>query len=211
MIRRTLFAIFLLAAVGTAFAAPQIGDVPRQKARKGQKAKRVYNTEDVARERPASPTGVRLAPFVPSPEAVVEQMLALAKVTADDTVYDLGCGDGRIIIMAARKFGAKSVGVELDPDLYKQTAERIKDLKLEDKVKVIHGDMLEQDISPATVVTLYLLTSANEKLRPILEKQLKPGARVISHDFTVPGWTPASTHPVEDGTGSSHTLYLYRR
>lgn len=154
----------------------------------------------------------KLAPFVPSPEAVVEQMLKLADVKPSDTVYDLGCGDGRIILMAAQKFGAHAVGVELDDDLYKQTSERIKDLKLEDKVKIIHGDLLKVDLSPATVVTLYLLTSANEKLRPNLDKYLKKGSRVVSHDFEVPGWKPEKTESVgqEDGGFRDHTIYLYR-
>jgi predicted O-methyltransferase YrrM len=157
--------------------------------------------------------GEKLAPFVPSPEEVVERMLKLAEVKAGDTVYDLGCGDGRIIIMAAQKFAAHSVGVELDDELYKQTSERIKELKLQDKVKVIHGDLLQVDLKPATVVTLYLLTSANEKLKPRLEKMLRKGARVVSHDFEVPGWKAEKTESVGDDQGDfrQHTLYLYRR
>ena len=155
----------------------------------------------------------KLAPFVPSPEAVVEKMLRVAEVKPSDTVFDLGCGDGRIIIMAAQKFGAKAVGVELDDDLYKQTAQRIKDLKLEDRVKIIHGDLLKVDLTPASVVTLYLLTSANEKLRPNLEKYLKKGSRVISHDFEVPGWKADKTEGVgeDESEFRQHTLYLYRR
>lgn len=155
----------------------------------------------------------KLAPFVPTPEVVVQKMLKLAEVKPGDTVYDLGCGDGRIIIMAAQKFGASAVGVELDNDLYKQTSERIKELKLEDKVKVIHGDLLQADLKPATVVTLYLLTSANEKVKPNLEKQLKKGARVVSHDFEVPGWKADKTENVgeDESEFRQHTLYLYRR
>ena len=155
----------------------------------------------------------KLAPFVPSPEAVVEKMLKLAEVKPGDTVYDLGCGDGRIVIMAAQKFGASSVGVELDDDLYKQTSERVKELKLQDKVRIIHGDLLKVDLSPASVVTLYLLTSANEKVRPNLEKYLKKGARVISHDFEVPGWKAEKTENVgeDESEFRQHTLYLYRR
>ena len=155
----------------------------------------------------------KLAPFVPSPEAVVEKMLKVAEVKPGDTVYDLGCGDGRIIIMAAQKFGANAVGVELDDDLYKQTSERIKELKLQDKVKIIHGDLLKVDLTPATVVTLYLLTSANEKLKPNLEKYLKKGARVISHDFEVPGWKADKTEGVgeDESEFRQHTLYLYKR
>ena len=155
----------------------------------------------------------KLAPFVPSPETVVEKMLRLAEVKPGDTVYDLGCGDGRIILMAAQKFGANAVGVELDPDLYKQTSEKIKELKLQDKVKIIHGDLLKVDLTPATVVTLYLLTSANEKLKPNLEKFLRKGARVVSHDFEVPGWKAEKTESVGENESEfrQHTLYLYRR
>jgi len=153
-----------------------------------------------------------LAPYVPSPETVVEKMLKLANVKAGDTVYDLGCGDGRIIIMAAQKFGAKAVGVELNDELFKKTSERIKELKLQDKVTMIHGDLLQVDLSPATVVTLYLLRSSNEKLKPNLEKYLKKGTRVVCHDYGVAGWTPEKTEviPSED-TNHKSTLYLYRR
>lgn len=154
----------------------------------------------------------KLAPYVASPETVVEKMLQLANVKPGDTVYDLGCGDGRIIIMAARKFGANAVGVELDDELYKKTSERIRELKLQDKVKIIHGDLLKVDLSPATVVTLYLLRSSNERLKPNLEKYLKKGTRVVCHDYGVAGWTPEKTETLSgEGDTRSHTLYLYRR
>jgi predicted RNA methylase len=125
-------------------------------------------------------------------------------------VYDLGCGDGRIIITAAQKFGARSTGVELDPELHKRTTERIRELKLQDRVKVIQGNLLEVDLSPANVVTLYLLTDSNTKLRPNLEKYLKPGSRVVSHDFQIMGWTPTRVEKlVRDSR--THTIYLYQR
>lgn len=152
----------------------------------------------------------KLAPFVPSPPEVVQKMLELAAVKGGDTVYDLGCGDGRIVIMAAQKFGAKAVGVELDDELYQKTSERVKNLKLQDKVRIIHGNLLEVDLTPATVVTLYLLPDANEKVRPNLEKYLKKGARIVSHDFEIAGWKAARTEPMETQDAGSHTLYLYR-
>ena len=155
--------------------------------------------------------GESLAPFVPSPEVVVEEMLRMALVGRGDIVYDLGCGDGRILITAAQKFGAHAVGVELDDDLYKRTSERIKELELEDRVQVIHGDLMEVNLTPATVVTLYLLPSANEKLRPNMEKYLQPGARVVSHDFEVPGWQPSKVETVTENESRLHRLYLYRR
>ena len=135
----------------------------------------------------------RLAPFVPTPPSVIEKMLELAQVDRTDRVYDLGSGDGRIVIMAAEKFHAEAVGVELDENLVKQSREKIAELKLEKRAKIIHGNMYEIDLHPATVVTLYLLTSVNERLKPILEKQLRPGARIVSHDFQVPGWTAEKT------------------
>ncbi len=219
-----LAGLLLAPAIAWAQAGAQqgvpLGDIPRRQRDKKEhpKPSRVYTNDDISRERPGAATGVagaeRLAPFVPSPEIVVERMLQLAKVRPDDTVYDLGCGDGRILIMAAQKFGAGAGGVELDDDLHHRTLERVKQLNLEDKIKVIHGDMLQVDLEPASVVTLYLLTSANEKLRPLMEKQLKPGARVVSHDFPVPGWEAAVTQNVTEGPANDprqHVLYLYRR
>ncbi len=159
----------------------------------------------------APPTPEKLAPYVPSPEEVVEKMLRLAEVKPSDTVYDLGSGDGRIVIMAAQKFGANAVGVELDRELFEKSSERIRDLKLQDKAKIVNGDLLKVDLSPATVVTLYLLTSANEKLKPRLEKELRKGARVVCHDFQVPGWTADKTESVSEEEVRPHTIYLYRR
>jgi len=149
-----------------------------------------------------------LAPFVPTPQEVVDKMLQVAGVKKDEMVYDLGCGDGRIIITAAQKFGARSTGVELDPDLFKKTQARIAELKLESRVKIIHGNLLEVDLSPANVVTLYLLTDSNTRLKPNLEKYLKPGSRVVSHDFQVTGWTPTKVEKVTRDS-RTHTIYLY--
>ena len=151
-----------------------------------------------------------LAPFVPTPQEVVDKMLQVAGVKKDEMVYDLGCGDGRIILTAAQKFGARSTGVELDPELYKRTSERIRELKLEDRVKIIHGNLLEVDLSPANVVTLYLLTDSNTRLKPNLEKYLKPGSRVVSHDFQILGWTPAKVEKVVRDS-RTHTIYLYEK
>lgn len=153
----------------------------------------------------------RLAPFVPTPENVVSEMLRLAGVDKTDRVYDLGSGDGRIVIMAAQKFHAEAVGVELDDDLYKQSMERIATLKLQDKAKILHMNMYKVSLRPATVVTLYLLTSVNERLKPILERDLRSGARVVTHDFQIPGWTPEKSLIVTSEVGISHQLYLYVR
>ncbi len=153
----------------------------------------------------------RIAPFVPTPIEVAEKMLELAQVDTHDRVYDLGSGDGRIVILAAQKFGAEAVGVEIDPELYKQSVARIAELGLEKRAKILHEDMFDVSMRHATVVTLYLLTIVNERLRPVLEKQLRPGARIVSHDFQVPGWKPEKAVEVTDQNGLSHKLYLYIR
>jgi len=148
-------------------------------------------------------------PFVPSPEVVVRRMLQLADVRENEVVYDLGCGDGRVLIIAAKEFGARAVGIEIRRDLYEQCLKRIKDLGLEDRVKVHHGNFFDFDISDADVVTLYLLTSVNEKLRPKLERELRPGTRVVSHDFEVPGWKPIVVEDLYE-EWRSHKLFLYK-
>ena len=152
-----------------------------------------------------------LAPYIPTPLDVVEKMLNLAQVDQRDRVYDLGSGDGRIVIMAARKFGAEAVGVELDDDLYNQSSARIAELGLEKRAKILHANMFETDLRPATVVTLYLLTLVNERLRPLLKQQLRRGARIVCHDFKIPGWEPETVVEMTSKNGVPHTLYLYVR
>ncbi len=154
----------------------------------------------------------KLAPYYPTPKLVVERMLKLGELKPGETMFDLGSGDGRVVIMAAKKFGAHAVGVEIDKDLVEASRRRVKKLGLEDKVKIIHGDILKQDYSSADLVTVYLLPTSNDKVRPLLEKQLKKGARVVCHDFDITGWVPDQVEHIEDdGEGRSHTLYLYRR
>jgi protein-L-isoaspartate O-methyltransferase len=156
--------------------------------------------------------GEKLAPYYPTPETIVEKMLQLGGAKKGEKVFDLGSGDGRIVIMAAEKFGAHAVGVEYDKDLHTLSSEKIQRMGLSERARIIHGDLLEQDYSSADLITVYLLPVSNAKLRPLLEKQLKKGARVVAHDFEVGGWRPDKTEVVEDdGEGRSHTLYLYRR
>ena len=152
-----------------------------------------------------------LVPFVPTPLAVAEKMLELAKVEPDDVVYDLGSGDGRIVILAAQKFGAHAVGVELDANLYEKSSQRIRELGLQDRARIIHENMFDVNVRHATVVTLYLLTAVNERLRPMLERQLRSGARVVSHDFQVPGWQPTQTIQVLSKNGVPSKIFLYVR
>lgn len=149
-----------------------------------------------------------LAPFVPSPQAVVERMLELAEIKAGETVYDLGCGDGRILITAARKYKARGVGIELSPELVQQAQRRVRELGLENQIRIVEGNLLDADLHGADVVTLYLLTSSNEQLKPKLEASLRRGARVVSHDFVIPGWQPARIEKVQVGR-RIHTIYLY--
>ncbi len=149
-----------------------------------------------------------LAPFVPSPQHIVEKMLEAAQVKPNETIFDLGCGDGRVLITAARKFGARAVGVELSPNLARTATEKIRKEGLEDRCKVIQGDLMEVDLSEADVVVLYLLTSSNERLRPNLEKYLRPGARVVSHDYEIRGWKPARMESA-DAHNRRHTIYVY--
>jgi protein-L-isoaspartate O-methyltransferase len=154
----------------------------------------------------------KLAPYYPTPETVVEEMLKLVALKPGEKMFDLGSGDGRIVIMAARKFGAKATGIEFDEDLFKQSMARIKSLGLTEKAAIIHGDIMAQDYSSADVITVYLLPLSNDKVQPLLEKQLKKGVRIVAHDFEFSGWNADKvTHIEDDGEGRSHTLYLYRR
>jgi tRNA G37 N-methylase Trm5 len=151
-----------------------------------------------------------LAPYVPTPQEVVERMLALAEVTSKDVVYDLGCGDGRIVVTAAKKYGARGVGVDIDPERISECVANAKIAGVEKLVTCKLQDALQVDVSPATVVTLYLLSSSNLKLRPILTKQLKPGSRIVSHAFSMGDWEPLKTENFEDVNSYSRTLYLWK-
>jgi precorrin-6B methylase 2 len=150
-----------------------------------------------------------LAPVYPTPETVVDQMLSIAQVRPGEMVYDLGCGDGRIVIAAAQKYKAHAVGIEIRRDVYERTLATVASLGLSDQVKIVHGNALRYDLSPADVVTLYLLTSSNERLKPILLKDLRPSARVVSHDFEIQGWKPVTVNRMVVG-GRPHMIYLYR-
>ena len=132
-------------------------------------------------------TNLRGAPWVPTPMSLVHKMLSMAEVGPDDLVYDLGCGDGRVIITAARRYGAKAVGIEIDPLRYLWCKMLINALGLRDQVQIIRGDFFTQDLSEAGVVTCYLLQSTNNKLERKLKQELHPGARVVSHRFLFPG------------------------
>jgi len=152
-----------------------------------------------------------LAPYVPTPEDVVERMLMLAEVNESDVVYDLGCGDGRIPIAAARKYGARGVGVDIDPRRIAESRANARAAGVEHLVEFRLEDAVAVDVSPATVVTLYLLGSSNAKLRPLLTKQLRPGARIVSHAFSMgPTWPADRIDRFTTIRGDEITLYLWK-
>ena len=156
---------------------------------------------------PERPT---LAPYVPTPQDVVDRMLADAAVTSSDIVYDLGSGDGRIVITAAKKYGARGVGIDIDPDRISESRRNARSAGVADLVEFQRGDILQADVSRATVVTLYLVSSANLKLRPILTRQLRPGARIVSHGFGMGDWKPDRVDRFKDAKGDDRVIYVWR-
>lgn len=153
--------------------------------------------------------GVALAPFVPSPQPMIDTMLTVADTTPGDSVYDLGSGSGDIIITAAGSFGAQATGIEINEDLVALSTARLAERRLVPRARILHGDFLDVDLAPATVVTLYQLPAVNDLLRPLLEAQLRPGARVVSLDFPVPGWEPRRVVTSRLSDGSEHAVFLY--
>lgn len=149
----------------------------------------------------------KLSPYVASPVRVVDRMLELARVKPGETLYDLGCGDGIILIEAVQKFKLKAVGVEISPKLVERAEARIERAGFQEQARVIQGDLLDVDLTGADVVAIYLGTQLNAQLRPRLEKYLKPGARVVSHDYPIKGWKAAKVETT--GGRQSHLIYLY--
>ena len=166
----------------------------------------------VGQARPQPPPAAQsLAPYVPTPEDVVERMLALAGTTRADVVYDLGCGDGRIPIAAAKLYGARGVGIDIDPRRIAESQANARRAGVEELVEFRLGDALAADVSPATVVTLYMLGSGNAALRPVLTRQLRPGARIVSHAFSMgPMWPADTVEQFRSARGDEVTLYLWR-
>jgi len=153
---------------------------------------------------------VWLAPYVATPQEVVDRMLEIAEVRPTDVVYDLGSGDGRIVITAAKRYGARGVGFELDEKLVRRAQDNARRAGVTSLVEFRQQDVMTVDLSPATVVTLYLLQDVNLKLRPIILSQLPLGARVVSHKFHMGDWRPDRTEKVQATSGDVHTLYLWR-
>jgi ribosomal protein L11 methylase PrmA len=145
--------------------------------------------------------------YVPTPEEVVEEMLRLANVGKNDVIYDLGCGDGRIVITAAKKYGARGIGIDIDPERIKESNENARQAGVADRVKFLQQDLFQTDFSEATVVTLYLLPALNLKLRPKL-LELKPGTRIVSHAFDMGDWKPEKVVNVP-GDEHERTVYFW--
>lgn len=148
-------------------------------------------------------------PFVPTPEVVVDKMLELGKVDKKDVLYDLGSGDGRIVITAAKRFGTRGMGVDIDPQRIKEAKENAQEAGVTDLVSFKQGDLFQTDLSKATVVTLYLLPDVNLRLRPKLLEELKPGTRVVSHNYHMGDWKPEQTVTVTSSGNRQHTVYVW--
>jgi precorrin-6B methylase 2 len=159
---------------------------------------------------PKRPDAPQLAPYVPSGQDVVERMLVLAGVKKDDYVIDLGCGDGRIPITAAKKYGARGLGVDIDPIRIQEANANAKAAGVTGLVTFKLEDALKTDVSQATVVTTFLLSASNLKLRPILTRQLKAGSRIVTNTFSMGDWKAEKTDTFVDAEGRTRTIYLYR-
>ena len=151
----------------------------------------------------------KIVPYVPTPQEVVDRMLELAEVKKGDVIYDLGSGDGRIVVTAAKKYGVKAIGFEIDPQRIKESHENIKKAGVGNLVEIRQQDIRTVDLSGASVLTMYLLPEVNLMIRPNIWKEMKPGSRVVSHDFDMGDWKPLKTEHIKDSTGWEHTLYLW--
>lgn len=154
-----------------------------------------------------------LAPYVPTPMFVVEKMLQMGRVDSDDILYDLGCGDGRIVIAAAEKFGARGVGIDIDPARISESRANAILAGVENRVRFMQQDVMKVDFSEATVITVYLLPESLALIRPLLERMLKPGTYVVSHDYSIRGWEEEEIEyaALEGEGGKVHTVYVYRK
>jgi SAM-dependent methyltransferase len=191
--------IFFFVALTLLMATSQMRYVPETKH-----AADVAHAEDQDRDSPY------IAPFVTTPQEVVDRMLELAQVSQEDLLYDLGSGDGRIVITAAKRYGAKAVGFEIDPALVTRSRRNIKEAGVEHLAEIREEDVRNVDLSPASVVTMYLYPGANLRLRAAIMRQLRPGSRVISHDFSMGDWKPDRVEQMMDSGGFLRTIYLWR-
>ena len=180
---RLIFCLSLavtLAACGGGAAHSQVPDAPVAEAASFERDEQLLEVPVVEKD----------VPYVPTPQETVEEMLRMAKVSREDLVYDLGSGDGRIVITAAKKYGARGVGIDIDPQRIREANENARAAGVTDRVKFVQGDLFKADFRDATAVTLYLLRSVNIRLRPKLLEELRPGTPVVSHDFDMGEWEP---------------------
>lgn len=154
-----------------------------------------------------------LAPYVATPMEVVSKMLEVAAVDSDDVVYDIGCGDGRIVVMAAEKYGARGVGIDIDPLRIDEARKNAKSANVEHLLRFYLGDATTMNFSDATVIALYLLPESNALLRPLFDEQLEPGVAVVTHNYRIPGWEDkeVGTFYVKDEWDKEHSIFLYRK
>jgi predicted O-methyltransferase YrrM len=192
-LQRTICLLVASASIGLAGCVP----LSQSNAQTSQTSPTPTSTQTPSRE----PDVI----YVPTPQEVVDEMLALAKVTKNDVIYDLGSGDGRIPVTAAQKFGTRGVGIDINPERIQEANTNAQKAGVTDRVKFLNQDLFTTDISQATVVTLYLLPELNVRLRPQLFKQLKPGTRIVSHDFDMGEWKPERTVQTKEGS----TIYLW--
>lgn len=154
---------------------------------------------------------IRIAPYVPTPPETVRTMLMLAEASEKDTLIDLGCGDGRILLSAVMDFNVRqAIGYEIDPELCRQVNALASEQGLDERVKAINQDMFKADLSGATIVTMYLTTAGNERIKPKLEKETKPGTRLVSHDFTISDWVAERVLTTDTDALNPHRIYSYR-
>lgn len=151
-----------------------------------------------------------LAPYKPTPQFVVENMLQLASLKKGDVLYDLGCGDGRILVTAAKKYGVRCVGVDIEPECIEMSLKNIEKGGVQDLVTVYEQDAMTTDLSDASVVALYLMPYGNVEIQYRLWKQLKVGARIVSHDYWMEDWSPVRVDPIKDFLGIEHLIYLWK-
>ncbi|MCL4195103.1 MAG: methyltransferase domain-containing protein [Thermoguttaceae bacterium] len=198
MVSLAVFLVFLGSTVLLAQQTPETQQPTQTQEKKQKKQKAADGTKFIRK-----PDVI----FVPTPQPVVDKMLELAGVTKDDFLYDLGCGDGRIVVTAAKKYGCKAVGYDINPKRIKESRKNVQDNEVGHLAKIEQADIFTLDLSPASVITLYLLPELNVKLIPQLEK-LKPGSRIVSHDFDMRGVTPDKVVELDED-GESHTIYLW--
>jgi SAM-dependent methyltransferase len=198
LLQRRVLAVLLVGATAVGLLAGCTGETQTERATSADSTAEIKSPTIVSGDT-TSPTDTVDAdvPYVPTPQPVVDRMLEMAEVDENDVVYDLGSGDGRIVIRAAEEYGSRGVGIEIDPELVQEARTNAREAGVGDLVEFRQGDLFKADISGATAVTMYLLPDVNLKLRPLLFEQLRPGTPVVSHGFDMDEWEPEKTDMVD--------------